>query len=159
MHMDITSAAMVSLTSSADVPDEARVLPFRRKKKPLGGLPWPLHPEPGDEPLLGSEKDLPDQIAGLAAKGLAEEEIRHLLANGLADHSLDDGRVAAAMERGRGMGRARIKVAQYEAALAGKVSAQSQVLARLENQAGHSEGGGREFEVVREIVPAREPEI
>ena len=156
--MDTSSGAMVSPSSGNGATGEGMVLPFRRpKKKPIAHERL-LDAEAEDESYSDSVEILEGKIAGFAAKGLAEVEIRHLLAEALMEHPIEEDRFAAAMEKGRGMGRARIKSAQYDAALAGKVSAQAQVLARLENQEGQTKGGVREFEVVREIVPARKPE-
>lgn len=102
---------------------------------------------------------LEDTVCRLAARGLDEDEIRARLGLPARPAEPDDSDEAAeaaepdaaaeaqrareqvlagAFARGRLLGRAQIKEAQFDSALAGRVTAQAQVLARL----GEPEGGG-----------------
>lgn len=70
-------------------------------------------------------------VTRLAAQGLDLAEVKARLGLPAEDTPAAEAALRAAMERGRLLGRAAIKHAQYEAALGGRVTAQSQVLARL----------------------------
>ncbi len=113
-------------------------------------------PEDGQEPALPDVAALADDVALLAAKGLSEEEIRtrlHLPA------ALDDALeqvLGDAFRRGQLLGRARIKEAQFEAALQGRVTAQTQVLMRLGEPRGEDGGEPQEDEVEPDENPAGE---
>lgn len=94
-----------------------------------------------------------EKIASLAALGLDEAEIEVWLEEPLEDDPISKERFDTAVELGRIKGSARIKAAQYEAALQGKVTAQTQVLARLEgDMIEEREGEDREIKVVQEII-------
>ncbi|MEE8434104.1 MAG: hypothetical protein V3S64_04875 [bacterium] len=94
-----------------------------------------------------------EKIVSLAELGLDEAEIEAWLEESLEDDPISKERFDTAVELGRIKGSARIKAAQYEAALQGKVTAQAQVLARLEgDMIEEGEGEVREIEVVQEII-------
>ena len=125
----------------------------RRRKAPDPGAPeagrvavalsQPAASEPGGSaqalaaPLPA---DLAAEVSRLAARGLSEPEIRARM-NGLEGLTeCAEEALRSAFQRGRLLGRAHIKEAQFEAALAGRVTAQSAVLGRL----GEPDGGGEE---------------
>ncbi len=131
------------------------VVPFRRQGRGQEESGPAEEERTAAEP--GGGAGMADRVGTLAAQGLSEEEIRELLAEALAAEPLDDDSMARALERGRLLGVARIKAAQYEAALQGKVSAQARVLARLNGEHPEEDGGAREFEVVRRIIRPEDP--
>jgi hypothetical protein len=73
-----------------------------------------------------------DQVEALAGQGLKLEEILAELGCEPPESSELGSRVEAAIRKGRALGAARIKKAQYEAALGGSVSAQSHMLKLFE---------------------------
>jgi hypothetical protein len=89
--------------------------------------------------------------------GLTLEEIRAYLGERMDEEPLGEEELNALLEQGRVLGRARVKEARFEAALAGKVTAQAEVLALLGGEPRGEEGGYRDFEVVRRIVPVEKP--
>lgn len=100
-----------------------------------------------------------EKIASLAALGLDEDEIEAWLMESLEADPISDERFDATVELGRIKGSARIKAVQYEAALQGKVTAQAQVLARLEgDMIEEGEGEAREIKVVQEIITPEKSE-
>ncbi len=135
------------------------VLQFRKreseKKTNRIGIPAPSL----TAPLLKPGGDgweaagIEEKIVSLAELGLDEAEIEAWLEESLEDDPISKERFDTAVELGRIKGSARIKAAQYEAALQGKVTAQAQVLARLEgDMIEEGEGEVREIEVVQEII-------
>ena len=113
--------------------------------------------KPGDE---GWEPaGIEEKIASLAAIGLNEDEIETTLEAALEVDPISDERFEEAVELGRIKGLVRIKAAQYEAALQGKVTAQAQVLARLEgDMVEEGEGEERDIKVTRKIIMPKENE-
>ena len=139
------------------------VLPFRdpksKKKTKRIGFPAPSFTGPALKPGGDGweEAGIEEKIASLAALGLDEAEIEVCLEASLEDDPISKERFDTAVESGRIKGSARIKAAQYEAALQGKVNAQAQVLARLEgDRIEEGEGEEREIEVVRKILTPEE---
>jgi hypothetical protein len=123
------------------------VLPFRpresaapprpaRRRKPRAAEGAADGCAPADEPQAA----LADQVAALAARGLDEEEIRARLELAEALDGPTERVLAAAFRRGQLLGRAQIKEAQFEAALRGRVTAQTRVLARLGEPRGEDGG-------------------
>ena len=95
----------------------------------------------------------------LADGHVDEDEIEAWLEGALEDDPISDERFEKAVELGRIKGSARIKAAQYEAALPGTVTAQAQVLARLEgDMIEEGEGEVREIKVVRKIITPEKTE-
>ena len=143
--------------------DGSNVLQFRKRKTERKtnpkGFPAPMEGgallNPGGDGW--EEAGIEEKIASLAALGLDEDEIEAWLEGALEDDPISDERFEKAVELGRIKGSARIKAAQYEAALQGKVTAQAQVLARLEgDMIEEGEGEEREIEVVRKILTPEE---
>ena len=91
------------------------------------------------------------EVLPLAESGLSEEEILAELGWEEALAPSQRAVFEAIIKKGRALGRAKLKRAQYEAALDGKVSAQSHLLARMERESGASPEG-EEIEVVREVL-------
>lgn len=146
-------------------PEESNVLQFKdrnstkktnRTHYPAPGLGGPSL-KPGDE---GWEPaGIEEKIASLAAIGLNEDEIETTLEAALEADPISDERFEEAVELGRIKGLVRIKAAQYEAALQGKVTAQAQVLARLEgDMVEEGEGEERDIKVTRKIIMPKENE-
>ena len=130
----------------------------RRRRRTAPGYAPEAAPQSGEEAALPDVATLADDVAVLAAKGLSEEEIRtrlHLPAalDEALEHVLGD-----AFRRGQLLGRARIKEAQFEAALQGRVTAQTQVLTRLGEPQGENGGELEQDEVGPEARPAHETE-
>jgi hypothetical protein len=84
-----------------------------------------------DAPAGTEAPPLPQRVAALAARGLDEAEIRVRLGLPEALDARSERMLAEAFRHGQLLGRAAIKEAQFEAALGGRVTAQTQVLARL----------------------------
>ena len=146
-------------------PGGNNVLQFRDRKserKPNpNGFPAPMEGgpllKPGGDGWEAAE--IEEKIASLAALGLDEDEIGAWLEESLEDDPISDEQFEKAVELGRIKGSARIKAVQYEAALQGKVTAQAQVLARLEgDMIEEGEGEVREIEVVQEIITPEKSE-
>lgn len=146
-------------------PEKSNVLQFKdrnstkktnRTHYPAPGLGGPSL-KPGDE---GWEPaGIEEKIASLAAIGLNEDEIETTLEAALEADPISDERFEEAVELGRIKGLVRIKAAQYEAALQGKVTAQAQVLARLEGDTvEEGEGEERDIKVTRKIIMPKENE-
>ena len=115
-------------------------------------------PEAGESakgPAIGALKiSLPikeAELLPLAESGLSEEEI--LAELGWEEALVPSQRAVfeAVLKKGRALGRAKLKRAQYQAALEGKVSAQSHLLARMDSESGASPED-EEIEVVREVL-------
>ncbi len=91
-------------------------------------------------------------VASLAAHGLTEEEI--LIKLGVCG-GLSPGQQEAFAEqirKGRALGSAEIKRAQYQSAMEGKVSAQNHLLTALSDPAGEDRKEEEEFTVEEEII-------
>jgi hypothetical protein len=130
--------------------------PPRRGRNAPGGGARPEPATPGGEE--GEEPALERQVCALAARGLAEEEIRARLE---LPPRMDDGTelmLAEAFRRGQLLGRARVKEAQFEAALQGRVTAQAHVLARLGEPRGEAgeESDEEDTAVGRDFPPDAE---
>ena len=152
-----------------ETPDQAsggnNVLQFRDRKAEGKANPKGFHAPMAGGLLLkpGGESwetaGIEEKIASLAALGLDEAEIEAWLEESLEANPISNEGFETAVELGRIKGSARIKAAQYEAALQGKVTAQAQVLARLEGgMIEEGEGEDREFEVVQEIITPEKSE-
>lgn len=109
-------------------------------------------PKGGSQRRPGGKFDA-EAVATLAAYGLTAEEILVKLEVPLPLPAGKRKEFAAAIRRGRALGSAKIKQAQFEAALEGRVSAQSHVLSTLGS--GDDKGattGGEPIRVIREII-------
>lgn len=144
-------------------PGGNNILQFRgrkseRKTHPNGfpsSMEGGLLPNPGGDGWEAAR--IEEKIASLAALGLDEDEIEAWLAESLEADPISEERFDTAVGLGRIKGSTRIKAVQYEAALRGKVTAQAQVLARLEgDRIEEGEGEDREIEVVRKILKPKE---
>ena len=91
------------------------------------------------------------EVLPLAESGLSEEEILAELGWEEALAPSQRAVFEAILKKGRALGRAKLKQAQYQAALKGQVSAQSHQLARMDRETGASPEG-EEIEVVREVL-------
>ena len=91
------------------------------------------------------------ELLPLAESGLSEEEILAELGWEEALAPSQRAVFEAILKKGRALGRAKLKRAQYQAALEGKVSAQSHLLARMDPESGASPED-EEIEVVREVL-------
>lgn len=145
------------MTANGDGKDGADVLPFRGGRKRGGGRKAAPPPPPVEE----AAPSLAQQVARLAARGLDEAEIRVRLELPEALDAERERTLAEAFRRGQLLGRAQIKEAQYEAALQGRVTAQTRVLARLGEwpgeEGGEAGGAAEDVEVVRRILPDTPP--
>lgn len=115
-------------------------------------------PEAGESvpgPAIGALKFIlpfeEAELLPLAESGLSEVEI--LAELGWEEALVPSQRAVfeAILKKGRALGRAKLKRAQYQAALEGKVSAQSHLLARMDSESGASLED-EEIEVVREVL-------
>ena len=91
------------------------------------------------------------ELLALAESGLSKEEILAELGWEEALVPSQQAVFEAIIKKGRALGRAKLKRAQFQAALGGKVSAQSHLLARMDRESGASPEG-EEIEVVREVL-------
>lgn len=132
--------------------------PRNRKRQKREGV-LDCRDVPSPPPLRRSRAEAeaaggPDAAAvmRLAASGLSLGEI--LAELGWAEELSDVQRAAveAAMRRGRALGSAALKQAQYRAALEGRVTAQAQMLALLED--GPTDSGSEGVTVRRRILDA-----
>jgi hypothetical protein len=140
-------------------PDDAATSPAR--ERPAEAPSAPKRARKRDAPRQGAPEGAqadtsaeaePLDMEALAARGLTPEEIRAFLGLSLP---LKPGHLAEmepALERGRLIGRARLKLAQFEAALQGRVSAQTQMLARLGDELFEQAEEDPEVAVVRRIL-------
>lgn len=125
------------------------------RRRAAGGEPPAAGP---DEPEAAEAPSLAARVQSLAAQGLAEAEIRAVLE---LPERLDDPSeqaLAEAFRNGQLLGRAQIKQAQFQAALRGRVTAQTQVLARLGEPRGEERGESEEGDVGPDGLPPEETE-
>ena len=88
----------------------------------------------------------------LAGQGLNEEQVLAVLGVEGELNAEAEARLEASMRKGRALGAARIRKAQYEAALKGSVTAQSQLLKALQED----EDGGEVRVTVESMVVGEE---
>jgi hypothetical protein len=136
------SAAGPGMGSAGNV---ASLAAHRRRK--ARALPPPEPAPDEDGPTLA------ERVREAAARGLDEEEIRAVLGLPSRLDARTERALAAAFRTGQLLGRARVKQAQFDAALQGRVTAQVQVLLRLGEPQGE-EGGESEQADVEAIRPS-----
>ena len=95
------------------------------------------------------------EVLSLAESGLNEEEILAELGWEEALAPSQRAMFEAIIKKGHALGRAKLKRAQFQAALEGKVSAQSHLLAQMDPEPGASPEG-EVIEVVREVLDPEE---
>ncbi len=93
-----------------------------------------------------------EEVERLAARGLTLEQILVQLEWEGELTASQRVRVEAAVKKGRALGSSAIKQAHYEAALSGRVSAQSHMLSILEGEENGGEEEETEFVVVRQVI-------
>jgi hypothetical protein len=123
---------------------------FERVQRMPGGI---LHPSFTDPPPQPEPLPLPEQVSRLAAHGLDEEEIRARLELPARLDEVSEAALREAFRRGQLLGRAAIKEAQFEAALRGRVTAQTQVLVRLGEPRGEEGGESEQDRLAADDLP------
>lgn len=93
-----------------------------------------------------------EEVERLAGRGLTLEQILVQLEWEGELTASQRVRVEAAVKKGRALGSSAIKQAHYEAAINGRVSAQSHMLSILEDEENGGEEEETEFVVVRQVI-------
>lgn len=115
----------------------------------------------GEEAATDSmQTSLGRKIFRLASMGFPPEEIEILYGDALLQEGWDGDRLDEVITQGRAWGRAKVMEAQFSAALKGKVSAQAQMLSRLDEwewEEGEEEelGAAQEIKFVRKVETER----
>ncbi|HKI97184.1 MAG TPA: hypothetical protein VKB51_01795 [bacterium] len=136
------------------------VVPFAprpRRAKAARSAPEGLTGLDAVGPDAPDDVPLEERVRELAARGLDEAEIRALLRLPGRLKPRAERQLMEAFREGQLLGRARIKQAQYEAALQGRVTAQTQVLARLGDPWGEEGGEIEQGDVDRGNPSPQEP--
>lgn len=141
--------------------DRGNILAFLRQPSPAPDARFKAFITNSVRPLAGIETSVPgdrkvpvdlDQVTELAKRGLTIDEIRAELTFPAV---LDDdtiGNIDLAIAKGRRLGRAEIKKANYDAAVSGGVSAQKQVLEMLDDDTGTGVASHDKVTVVRRVI-------